>query len=122
MTTRILIADDQPLVRRSITQLLRGSGDNWEVCGEAEDGQTAIQISADVKPDLVILDLRMPHLDGMTAAQEIHKLLPDVRIIMFTILASPDVELQARRAGVQAVVPKPKSAALLSAIRETLQH
>ncbi len=61
MAIRILVADDHPLVRSTLSSLIRNSRDNWEVCGEAEDGQAAVQMAVELKPDLAILDFRMPH-------------------------------------------------------------
>ena len=64
---RILIADDSAASRQALRSLLRGNG--WEVCGEAEDGLSAVEKAAILKPDLVILDYRMPNLNGLQAGQ-----------------------------------------------------
>ena len=116
---RILIADDNALVREAMGEALRGVADKLEIV-EAENGEMAVKQALKVKPDLIILDLAMPVCDGLTAAREIAKVLPDIPILMHTLYWSAQVELEARMAGVRKVVPKSDSGALLSAVRETL--
>jgi DNA-binding NarL/FixJ family response regulator len=87
---------------------------------EAENGEDAVKQALKVKPDLIILDLAMPVIDGLTASREIAKVLPDIPILMHTLYSSVHVAFQARMAGVRTVVPKSDSRALLSAVRHTL--
>lgn len=122
MAVRILIADDHDLLRGAVAELLRKTCDNWEVCGEAADGGTAIKKAAELKPDIVILDVLMPVRDGISAGREIHTVLPHAPILLYTILASPALEADARRAGFHAVVPKHNAAALITAIRTALNR
>lgn len=116
--TRILIADDTPAVRKALRQLLEGAHP-WQVA-EAEDGQQAISRALELRPDLIILDLAMPVMDGLTAAREISKVLPETPIVMYTMHWTPPLELAAQKSGVRKVVPKVHSEALLKAVEELL--
>ena len=79
----ILIVDDHPLVRRSVRTLLTDHFMN--VCGEAEDGKTAIEKASELRPDIVVLDITMPIMNGFEAAQEIRRILPLVKIVFLTL-------------------------------------
>ncbi|MGH9771899.1 MAG: response regulator [Candidatus Acidiferrales bacterium] len=120
MAIRILVADDHESARVAISRLIRNSGENWEVCSEVDNGQAAVERAADVKPDLVILDVLMPRLDGLSAGREIRALLPHVPIVIYSILASPDLELEARKVGIQAVVDKLNRGELVATIQRLL--
>src|SRR5690348_10052417 len=120
MSVRILIADDHDLLRGAVAELLRKTGDNWEVCGQAADGKAAIEKAAQLRPDLIVHDVLMPLRDGMSAGREIHSMLPGVPVVLYTILASPALEADARRAGFHAVVHKANAAELIAAIRSAL--
>ena len=116
--TRILVADDTPAVREALRRLLEGAH-AWQVA-EAEDGQQAISRALELRPDLIILDLAMPVMDGLTAAREISKVLPETPIVMYTMHWTPPLELAAQKSGVRRVVPKAHSEALLEAVEELL--
>lgn len=116
MRVRILIADDHQGARAAIADIIRGSGEDWCICGQAEDGRSAVEMALEGRPDVAILDVRMPKLDGMKAAQEIRAALAEVGILFYTLLATPRLEAAARAAGFE-VVAKPDSAALVAAIR-----
>lgn len=120
MAVRILIADDHDLLRGAVAELLRKTGDGWEICGEVANGQAAIETAGALKPDLVILDLIMPRRDGISAGRAIREMLPNAPLLLYTIMASPSLEADARRAGFHAVVHKANAAALVSAIRAAL--
>jgi DNA-binding NarL/FixJ family response regulator len=102
-----------------MAETLHGVAGELEIL-EAENGEAAVKQALKHKPDLVILDLAMPVIDGLTASRQIAKLLPDVPILMHTLYWSAQVEFEARMAGVRKVVPKSDSDALLSAVRDTL--
>jgi len=119
MALRILIADDSPLMRRVLRSLLK-SNSEWEVCGEAADGQAAVKSAEQLKPDLVILDYDMPRMDGLTAAGHISRMLPASPIILHTLHSLSDLEFDAMNNGVDKVVPKSEGAELVPAIRELL--
>ena len=118
---RLLIADDSAASRRALRNLIEGNG--WEVCGEAEDGLAAVEKTAILKPDLVILDFRMPNLNGLQAAQMIHTADPRIPLLLFTLDGiAPPLEELARRAGFRGALAKSEGIfALSQAIEELLQ-
>jgi two-component system chemotaxis response regulator CheY len=118
---RILIADDSAASRRALRNLIEGNG--WEVCGEAEDGLEAVEKTAILKPDLVILDFRMPNLNGLQAGQTIHTADPHIPLLLFTLDGiAPPLEDLARRAGFRGALAKSEGIfALSQAIEELLQ-
>jgi CheY-like chemotaxis protein len=118
MPTQILIADDNPMVRSALRQLLEGA-DFGEVVA-VENGKEAIQKALELRPKLIVLDLVMPVMDGLTAARELSKLMPGVPVLMHTMHWSQQVELEAQKVGVRKVIAKENSRALLFAIQEIL--
>ena len=105
MPNRILIADDSPLMRRQIRAILeRDPG--IRICGEAENGVEALQQVQESRPDLVVLDLRMPVMNGLVATREIKKVAPNVVVLLFTLYDSPQIEVESKRAGADALLPK----------------
>jgi DNA-binding NarL/FixJ family response regulator len=115
----ILIADDKLHIRRVLRGLIEGHED-WEVCAEAEDGVQAVNRAKQFQPDLIILDLAMPELNGIEAAGQISQALPGVPILIFTLYASPQVEKEAEKVGVQRVISKSTGYMLVPAIEEAL--
>jgi DNA-binding NarL/FixJ family response regulator len=103
MKPRILIVDDHPLVREGIASLLQ---DSCNICGEAGNGQEAIAKVLDLKPDLVLLDLRMPGMGGTAAARQIKRLSPSTKIIFLSMHDSETVVDLARVSGADACVSK----------------
>src|SRR5258708_8353358 len=81
---RILIADDHEVARRGIRSFLEAHP-GWEICGEAKDGREAVECANEMKPDVVLLDIGMPGLNGLDAARQIHASLPETRILILTI-------------------------------------
>ena len=102
---KILIADDKRHMRRELRHLIEAH-QGWVVCTEAEDGVQAVNRAKQFKPDLVILDLAMPELNGFEAAGQISKALPGVPILLFTLYACSLVEKEAEKVGVQRVISK----------------
>ncbi len=100
-----LIVDDSTAIRRSLRSWIEGNLD-WRVCGEAENGQVAIQKADELRPDIVILDFRMPVMDGLEAARRILHRSPATAIVMFTLHPSRELLKAAMDAGVRAVVSK----------------
>lgn len=117
MPVRILIADDNASVRNAMRQVLESR--HWEII-EAQDGKDAVAKAAETRPDLVILDLVMPVMNGLTASREIGALLPGVPIIIHTLYHTEDVDLEASRLGVRKVITKSESSVLISAVEELL--
>ena len=118
MPKRILIADDHESVLRRVRAML-DSPPNWEVCGEAVNGREAVAKAVQLKPDLVVLDFAMPQLDGLKTASEIHQVLPEVPIVMFSMYAE-QVENEVQKYGITRLVDKAHSDALVSSVQELL--
>jgi DNA-binding NarL/FixJ family response regulator len=102
---RILIADDSPTVRAGLKLLLQYHED-WMVCGEAVNGQDAVKKAADLKPDVILLDISMPTMDGLSAAEIIRQQAPDSEILIVTHFESLDLARYAAQAGVRAYISK----------------
>jgi len=101
---RILVAEDEALIRLDLVEMLTEAG--YEVVAQATNGVEAIALAKEFKPDLAILDVKMPELDGITAAQEIIEISP---VLMLTAFSQKDLVERARDAGVMAYVVKPFS-------------
>jgi AmiR/NasT family two-component response regulator len=99
---RILIAEDETLIRMDLAEMLRENG--YEVIGEATNGEEAIALANELIPDLAILDVKMPKLDGITAAEKIVEIAP---VLMLTAFSQKDLVERALDAGVMAYVVKP---------------
>jgi DNA-binding NarL/FixJ family response regulator len=97
METRILIVDDHPLTREALSSLLRAHG--FDVAGEAADGKTAVAEAARLLPDLVLLDLSMPGMDGLAALPQIRAAAPDCEVVVLTASGTEENLLGAIRAG-----------------------
>ena len=92
---------------------------HWQIL-EAMNGEDAVAIAQEAKPDLIILDLAMPKLDGMAAARRLRKLLPNIPLLMHTLYWSPRIEVEALKIGVRKIVPKSESSVIISAVLELL--
>ena len=115
---RILIADDHKIVRLGLVALFESEPD-LTVVGQAEDGQDALRKADALRPDIAILDLMMPKMDGVTAIARLRESQPKLRIVALTSFATSDVLVQAQNAGADAVVLKTDDdSILLKAIRE----
>jgi len=102
---RILIADDSPTVRAGLKLLLQYHED-WTVCGEAEDGEDAVKKATELKPDVILLDISMPAMDGLSAAEIIRRDAPDSEILIVTHFESLDLARYAAQTGVRAYIAK----------------
>ncbi|MDQ1408507.1 MAG: hypothetical protein QOJ41_242 [Acidobacteriaceae bacterium] len=119
---RILVADDHESVRKGVCVILGSRGD-IEVCGEASNGQEAIDKAQELKPDLIILDITMPVLNGIDAAEAIRKILPKVPILFLSMHQSRQIIAEAKRIGVRGYVRKAEAAAtLLKAVDALLRN
>lgn len=101
---RVLVAEDETLIRLDIVEILTGAG--YQVVGEAENGERAVELAREHKPDLVVMDVKMPVMDGITAAKTIaeEKIAP---VVMLTAFSQRDLVESAREAGAMAYVVKP---------------
>jgi DNA-binding NarL/FixJ family response regulator len=108
----ILIVDDSALIRRALRTCLEEGG-HWKVCGEAGDGLVAIEMAKDLSPDLVVLDLSMPGMNGFELARALKRTHPGRPVLMFTSFKTPQLEKEALAAGCNAVVSKSEHQQLL---------
>jgi DNA-binding NarL/FixJ family response regulator len=118
---RILIADDHEVARRGIRAVLENHP-GWVVCGEAKDGRESVELAAATRPDLVLLDIGMPNLNGLEAARQILTILPDVAILILTMHDSDNVVREVLRAGARGYLLKSDAGRDLVAAVEALQN
>jgi DNA-binding NarL/FixJ family response regulator len=119
---RILLADDHPLVRRGIRSMLRVRSE-WEICGEATDGKEALEKVNQLNPDLLILDINMPELNGLEVTRRVHKICPRVEVLVLTVQDSEQVMRQALAAGARGYLLKSDAGdQLLTAVETVRRH
>src|SRR5438094_9624877 len=118
--TRILIADDSPPVRQGLRNLLKGHAD-WEICGEAVDGQDAIAKARQLAPDVIVLDYLMPAMDGIEAARKISSVSPTTSILLFSMYMDSQLAKLARNAGISAVLSKSNAGQVVNGIDAMLR-
>src|SRR5882724_9417982 len=117
---RILVADDHEIVRRGIVSLLK-SHPGWDVCGEAADGRQALSKAKELRPDIVILDIGMPNLNGLEAARQLHRENPGSRVLILTITDADEVVRAVLDAGARGFVLKSDAVRDLVAAVEAIQ-
>ena len=117
---RILIADDHEVARRGIRSVLE-THPGWEVCAEAKDGRDAVELAAATKPDLVLLDIGMPNLNGLEAARQILATSPNIAILILTMHDSDHVIREVLRAGARGFLLKSDAGRDLVAAVDALQ-
>ena len=117
---RILLADDHSVVRRIVRNFVQ-SESGWEVCAEATTGREAVVMTAAEHPDVVILDLSMPDLNGLQAATLIHNQFPETQLILLTMHDSLELKDQLTASGVRACIRKDDLNQLVMAIRNACQ-
>src|SRR3954471_9008987 len=110
MSIRILLADDHDIVLEGIRILVERSGRPWEICGEASNGQEAVEMVQRLKPDVAVLDITMPVMSGLEAAKKLSRAKTETRMLMFTMHESGRLETEAREAGAQGYVLKAQAA------------
>ncbi|MFF8911268.1 response regulator [Streptomyces olivaceoviridis] len=116
---RVLIADDQPLVRRGLSLIL-SPDPAFEVVGEAEDGAQAVALAQRLSPDVVVMDIRMPVLDGVGATEELARTLPGCRVLALSTFDMDEYVVAALRAGAYGFLPKDVSPEDLAAAIRTV--
>ena len=102
---RLLVADDHEIVRRGLQALLKAQP-GWEVCAEAANGREALEKAKVLKPDIVILDLAMPEMNGLEATRQIRKAVPDAEVIILTMHESEQVVREVLDAGARGYILK----------------
>jgi DNA-binding NarL/FixJ family response regulator len=118
---RILVADDHPSIRRMLRTYLESNPD-WEVCGEAGDGLEAVTQTKDLHPDIILMDLDMPKLNGLEATRRIHKLNPSTRVLILTLHENAMLPKIAQDFGANGYVLKTKSFDVLTRTIESVEN
>jgi CheY-like chemotaxis protein len=119
MAKLILVVDDNPTIRKLLCHLFE-SGDDYEVCAEASNGREAIALALVHHPQLIILDLSMPLMDGLESARELKRLMPNVPIILFTQYADLGKHLLGSDLPVDRIVSKSDSKELMRHVRSLI--
>jgi DNA-binding NarL/FixJ family response regulator len=109
VAVKILIADDHEIVRQGIRRVLETKPE-WDICGEAANGQEAVQMAQELTPDIIIMDVTMPVMSGFEAADEISRLPIQSRVLFFTMHESGGMAGSARKSGAQGYVVKSRAA------------
>ena len=120
MSLRILIVDDSDVARRIVGTIVRSR--DWTVCGEAENGWSGVKRFEELKPDLVLLDLAMPDINGIEAARLMSAVDPAVPIVLLTALNLEGVEQAARNAGICSIVSKGECWNLLTSVETAVRQ
>ena len=122
MTIRILLVDDHPIVRQGLKTLLEGHS-GWEVIGEAADGAEAVEKAKNLSPDVMVLDVTMPRMNGLEACRLLRQECPGLEILFVTQHDSPQMMREALEAGARGYVVKSNAARdLLAAVDAVSQH
>jgi len=119
MPIKLLIADDHDASRTRLAELLNSHA-GWEVCAAVENGEQAVAKAIELRPDIVILDLAMPVMNGIRAAREIRQALGIVPIVMYSFHGGKWLELEAKKAGARKVIAKPNVELLMNAIEDLI--
>ena len=120
MNVRILIVDDNATVRDGLRLVLQEHA-GWEVCGEAEDGIEAIKKYRQLRPDLLVVDVSMPRMNGLDAAREILKLSPKILILLYTSYLTDQLIEAAHKAGIRGTVSKNATHLLVGGLETLLR-
>ena len=119
---RIMLADDYEVVRQGLRRILEFRKD-WEICGEADDGRSAVEMAMKLKPDVVILDLLMPELNGLDATRQIRRALPPTEALIFTTREALELIRQALAAGARGYVLKSEPGQrIIEAVESLARH
>jgi DNA-binding NarL/FixJ family response regulator len=102
---RVIVVDDHAVIRRGVQGILSAFPE-WELCGEAENGQEGVKLAETVRPEIIIMDVSMPGLNGLEATRIIHNMLPDTKILLLTLHSSTELVRSAFRAGARGYVLK----------------
>lgn len=122
MPIRILIADDDPSIRRLLRRILE-EHPGWQVCGEAANGQDAIMKTEQLAPDVAVIDLAMPQMNGLQAARELFKAFPLLRMLLLTVQeVSPELAREARSVGFRGAVSKSTGTEVVKGIETLLRE
>jgi DNA-binding NarL/FixJ family response regulator len=117
VNTRIVVADDQPLVRAGVCNIL-SCNPTWHICGEAGDGEEVVEKVRNLKPDVIVLDIRMPVMDGIAAARKIRQISPATKILIFSMDDGEQVYAEVRQAGADGIRLKDGGSKFFNRCRE----
>ncbi len=118
---RVLIADDNQALRYAVGRML-ATDPGMELCGEAENGREALKKSIDLKPDVVLMDIAMPEMNGLEVTRTLRRLAPTVEVLVFTQHESTHAMQAALDAGARGYLAKGHAASLVEAIRTVARH
>jgi DNA-binding NarL/FixJ family response regulator len=121
MSHTVLIADDSLFIREALCELF-GREQDFNVCGDAENGREAVEMAQLLHPDLILLDLSMPVMNGLDAARALKRIMPEVPLIMYSGHTGSFTEKEARSAGVSVLVSKSEEACVLIDKARSLIH
>jgi LuxR family maltose regulon positive regulatory protein len=102
---RVLVVDDHAVIRRGVQGIL-STYPEWDLCGEADNGQDAIRLAGELTPEVVIMDVSMPGMNGLEATRIIHDVLPETKVLLLTLHSSSEFVRSAFRAGARGYVLK----------------
>jgi DNA-binding NarL/FixJ family response regulator len=102
---KVIVVDDHAVIRRGVQGILSAFPE-WELCGEAENGHEGVKLAETVRPEIIIMDVSMPGLNGLEATRIIHNILPDTKILLLTLHSSTELVRSAFRAGARGYVLK----------------
>jgi len=120
--TRIMLADDHEVVRKGLRVMLE-TREGWSVCGEASNGREAVRLAAELQPDIAVLDLSMPELDGLEATRQIKREAPGTEVLVFTMHGTPRMVREVLAAGARGYVLKSDAVRhLFSAVEALSEH
>ena len=118
---RILVVDDNPAVRRSLRGVLE-QHQGWRVCGEAGNGEEAVECFRKIRPDVIVLDFQMPAMNGLDAARIISQLSPETPILMVTLYLSKQLSEEARKVGIRGTCAKTDIDGVVDAVGALLRE
>jgi two-component system, NarL family, nitrate/nitrite response regulator NarL len=119
---RIMLVDDNAAIRQALHHVFDFSPE-WDVCGEASNGREGVEKAKSLHPDLIVMDVSMPVMNGLEAARVIHETMPTILVILCSLHTDDTLRFEARQAGVRAIVSKTQNMqTLVSKARELLQN
>jgi DNA-binding NarL/FixJ family response regulator len=116
MPRTVLVADDNPIIRKMLCQMFERE-DDYDLCAEAENGKQAIELAVQCRPDLIILDLSMPVMNGLDAARELKRIMPNIPIILFTQHTDLSNRLGIANLNIDRIVSKNDASSLMGHVR-----
>ena len=123
MTKRIVIVDDNAVIRRLLRNILESAEESWVVCAEAADGREGVRKIQESKPDVAILDFVMPVMNGLEVARVLTKTVPEVPLVLCTLHADAVLESEAVEAGIKKIVAKAENMqCLVNTVRSLLKN